>query len=407
MPPPRPAPSFGPADPTSSRRAAGGPTRGAAGAPLAFPPRRMPYRLLRPLLFSLPAETAHGLAAAALDAALAARPARDAARAALAVDHPALRVTRWGIDFPNPVGLAAGFDKSGEHFNALGALGFGFVEIGTVTAHAQPGNPHPRLFRLPADGALLNRLGFNNPGAEAVARRLGRTPIEPVLGINLGKSKVTPLEEAAGDYLRSLELLEPFAALPGGERLLPQHPRSAHAPGRRPASRAPPRPARARRGAGRRARRPSPPRPPQDRPGPHRRAGGGGGVDREGGGDRRGDRHQHHRLARGAADAARPGGGAGRGGDQRPPPARPRDGGGLSRVARDAGEPPGGGRGRDLRRAATPGSASAPAPRWCSCTPASCTAAPPWCGRSTAGCSASCAGRASAPLEEAVGSAHP
>ncbi|HEX7242973.1 MAG TPA: quinone-dependent dihydroorotate dehydrogenase, partial [Longimicrobiaceae bacterium] len=164
-----------------------------------------------PLLFSLPAETAHGLAAAALDAALAARPARDAARAALAVDHPALRVTRWGIDFPNPVGLAAGFDKSGEHFNALGALGFGFVEIGTVTAHAQPGNPHPRLFRLPADGALLNRLGFNNPGAEAVARRLGRTPIEPVLGINLGKSKVTPLEAAAGDYLRSLELLEPFA----------------------------------------------------------------------------------------------------------------------------------------------------------------------------------------------------
>ncbi|MDP9349252.1 MAG: quinone-dependent dihydroorotate dehydrogenase, partial [Gemmatimonadota bacterium] len=124
---------------------------------------------------------------------------------------PALRVSRWGIDFPNPVGLAAGFDKSGASFNALGALGFGFVEIGTVTAHAQPGNPTPRLFRLPADGALLNRLGFNNPGAEAVAEHLRGTPVEPVLGINLGKSKVTPLEEATTDYLRSLELLERYA----------------------------------------------------------------------------------------------------------------------------------------------------------------------------------------------------
>jgi dihydroorotate dehydrogenase len=171
----------------------------------------LPYDLLRPLLFSLPAERAHTLASAAMNAALGTRPARDMARAALAVDDPALATTRWGIRFPNPVGLAAGFDKSGAHFNALGALGFGFVEIGTVTALAQPGNPQPRLFRLPADGALVNRLGFNNPGAEAVARRLARTPIEPVLGINLGKSKATPLTEATGDYLRSLELLEPFA----------------------------------------------------------------------------------------------------------------------------------------------------------------------------------------------------
>ncbi|MBV9775349.1 MAG: quinone-dependent dihydroorotate dehydrogenase [Gemmatimonadetes bacterium] len=171
----------------------------------------MLYPLLRPLLFRLPAESAHGLTTGALDAALATRPARAAARALLAVDDPALRVTRWGIPFPNPVGLAAGFDKSGAHFNALGALGFGFVEIGTVTALAQPGNPRPRLFRLPEDGALLNRLGFNNPGAEAVARRLRDTPIEPVLGINLGKSKVTPLEEATADYLRGLELLEEYA----------------------------------------------------------------------------------------------------------------------------------------------------------------------------------------------------
>ncbi|HEX2092295.1 MAG TPA: quinone-dependent dihydroorotate dehydrogenase [Longimicrobiaceae bacterium] len=171
----------------------------------------MPYRFLRPLLFGLPAETVHTLATGVLDATLGSRAARDAARAVLAANDPALRVTRWGITFPNPVGLAAGYDKSGAYFNALGALGFGFVEIGTVTALAQPGNPPPRLFRLPRDEALLNRLGFNSPGAEAVARRLRHTPIEPVLGINLGKSRATPLEEAVGDYLRSLELLEPFA----------------------------------------------------------------------------------------------------------------------------------------------------------------------------------------------------
>ncbi|MEW5931818.1 MAG: quinone-dependent dihydroorotate dehydrogenase [Gemmatimonadota bacterium] len=171
----------------------------------------MLYDLFRPLLFTLPAETAHAVATGAMDAALGTRAARDAARAVLGVEDPALAVTRWGIRFPNPVGLAAGFDKSGAYFNALGALGFGFVEIGTVTALAQPGNPRPRLFRLPEDGALLNRLGFNNPGAEAVARRLARTAVEPVLGINLGKSKATPLEEATGDYLRSLELLERYA----------------------------------------------------------------------------------------------------------------------------------------------------------------------------------------------------
>jgi dihydroorotate dehydrogenase len=171
----------------------------------------LPYRLLRPFLFQVPAETAHQLAAGALDAAMLTPPARALSRAWLDVRDPALAVERFGIRFPNPVGLAAGFDKSGEHFNALGALGFGFVEIGTVTAHAQPGNPAPRLFRLPDDRALLNRMGFNNPGAAAVAARLRRTRIEPVLGINLGKSKVTPLEDATADYLRSLELLEPYA----------------------------------------------------------------------------------------------------------------------------------------------------------------------------------------------------
>jgi len=169
------------------------------------------YDLLRPFLFGLPAERAHHVGSGLLDLALAPSPVRSLVRSAAAVHDPALAIERFGIRFPNPVGLAAGFDKTGELFNALGALGFGFVEIGTVTALAQPGNPRPRLFRLPDDRALLNRMGFNNPGAEAVAARLRATRIEPVLGINLGKSKATPLEDAAGDYLRSLELLEPFA----------------------------------------------------------------------------------------------------------------------------------------------------------------------------------------------------
>jgi dihydroorotate dehydrogenase len=170
------------------------------------------YDAIRPLLFTLPAEQAHHLGTTALNAALLAPPARDVARSLFHVSDPALAVERFGIRFPNPVGLAAGFDKSGAWFNALGALGFGAIEIGTVTALAQPGNPQPRLFRLPADRALLNRMGFNNPGAEAVAARLARTRIEPVLGINIGKSKAAALEDAAADYLRSLELLEPFAA---------------------------------------------------------------------------------------------------------------------------------------------------------------------------------------------------
>ncbi|MDQ3556655.1 MAG: quinone-dependent dihydroorotate dehydrogenase [Gemmatimonadota bacterium] len=171
----------------------------------------MSYRLLRPLLFRLPAEAAHHLGGRAMRAALATARARAAARRIFEVTSPALRSELWGISFTNPVGLAAGFDKTGELFNALGALGFGFIEIGTVTALAQPGNPAPRLFRLPTDRALLNRMGFNNPGAEAFARRLAAGSIEPVLGVNLGKSRMTPLAEAEGDYLRSLELLERWA----------------------------------------------------------------------------------------------------------------------------------------------------------------------------------------------------
>ena len=125
-----------------------------------------------------------------------------------------LQINRFGLTFPNPVGLAAGFDKNALAAPAWPALGFGFTEVGSVTARAQPGNPKPRLFRLPEDEALINRLGFNNSGAAAVAARLEalRREDRPTpLGVNLGKSKVTPLDDAPGDYLASLEKLWPYA----------------------------------------------------------------------------------------------------------------------------------------------------------------------------------------------------
>jgi dihydroorotate dehydrogenase len=118
----------------------------------------------------------------------------------------------FGLRFPHPIGLAAGFDKNARAIPALAALGFGFVEIGTITQLAQPGNPRPRLFRLPSDQALINRMGFNNDGADAIAKRLARQPEATVpLGISLGKSKVTPLEDAVADYLASLDRLYPWA----------------------------------------------------------------------------------------------------------------------------------------------------------------------------------------------------
>ncbi|QYN21022.1 quinone-dependent dihydroorotate dehydrogenase [Amycolatopsis sp. DSM 110486] len=121
-------------------------------------------------------------------------------------------VTVLGLRFPNRVGLAAGMDKNGRALTAWPALGFGFVEVGTVTRHAQPGNPKPRLFSLPESDAVINRMGFNNDGAEALARRLAAQgkPRVP-LGISIGKSKVTPLDEAVADYRFSLRVLHPYA----------------------------------------------------------------------------------------------------------------------------------------------------------------------------------------------------
>jgi dihydroorotate dehydrogenase len=126
------------------------------------------------------------------------------------------KVAAFGIDFEGPFGLAAGFDKNAVAIRALGDLGFSHVEIGTVTALAQPGNDRPRLFRLPSDRALINRMGFNNEGAHAVAARLGALRAKhgqqlPVIGVNIGKSKVTPVEQAADDYRTSAKLLAPFA----------------------------------------------------------------------------------------------------------------------------------------------------------------------------------------------------
>ena len=108
-----------------------------------------------------------------------------------------------GLSFQNPVGLAAGFDKDGTSFPQMAALGFGFIELGTVTPRPQPGNPQPRLFRLPADNALINRMGFNNQGADALAQRLQQIPKPSglLLGGNIGKNKITPNEQAADDYL--------------------------------------------------------------------------------------------------------------------------------------------------------------------------------------------------------------
>jgi dihydroorotate dehydrogenase len=165
----------------------------------------MLYRsLLRPLLFKLPPETAHEFALHALSLGLGTEALRSVVAANMG--RPLFgELRRFGLDFKNPIGLAAGFDKNGVVAAQLAALGFGFIEVGTVTRLAQAGNPRPRLFRLPLDCALVNRQGFNNEGAEALARRLERTRPHCVLGINIGKSRAVPIEEAAEDYLASFE----------------------------------------------------------------------------------------------------------------------------------------------------------------------------------------------------------
>jgi dihydroorotate dehydrogenase len=171
----------------------------------------MLYRLLlRPLLFKLPPETAHEFALHALALGLGAEAMRRAASRRFA--RPLFgELRRFGLSFRNPVGLAAGFDKNGAAARELAALGFGFVEVGTVTHMAQPGNPRPRLFRLPLDRALVNRQGFNNEGAAALAARLERFRPVCVLGVNIGKSRAVSIEDATADYLASFEAVFPHA----------------------------------------------------------------------------------------------------------------------------------------------------------------------------------------------------
>lgn len=169
---------------------------------------------IRPRLFKRNAEEIHGLTLRALGWASRHEFVCDAMESLLGA--PSLPVDLLGLHFLNPIGLAAGMDKLGEAVPAWAAMGFGFTEIGGVTWHAQPGNPPPRLFRAIADEAIVNRMGFNNEGAEALAetlnhwRTLGRWPKHPV-GINLGKSKITPLEDAAADYANSFRVLRDLA----------------------------------------------------------------------------------------------------------------------------------------------------------------------------------------------------
>ena len=170
------------------------------------------YAALRRALFTVPPERIHTLVFAALRAATATDPARRQLRRALAPHDPILASTVFGVSFPGPLGLAAGFDKDGLGLHTWGPLGFGYAEVGTVTAQAQPGNPQPRLFRLPADRGLLNRMGFNNHGAGQLALRLARHHPDVPIGVNIGKSKATPPERAVDDYRSSARLLGPLAA---------------------------------------------------------------------------------------------------------------------------------------------------------------------------------------------------
>ena len=164
------------------------------------------YSLARPFLFHLDAEQAHGLGLKSLEAAY-----RTGLNPLLSSKPAPLKTRAFGIEFPNPVGCAAGLDKNGEHIDALLSLGFGFVEIGTVTPRPQLGNPKPRMFRLPEYNAVINRLGFNNGGVDALVRNVQKARRHGILGINIGKNKDTPNEKAADDYVYCMERVYPLA----------------------------------------------------------------------------------------------------------------------------------------------------------------------------------------------------
>jgi dihydroorotate dehydrogenase len=163
------------------------------------------YEMARKVLFSVDPETAHELSMESLRLGHRLGATRILCRAH---NQP---VTCMGLEFPNPVGVAPGLDKNGDYFEALGGLGFGFVEIGTVTPRPQPGNPKPRVFRLTDAQAMINRLGFNNKGVDHLVRRVKNHQFKGILGINIGKNFDTPIENAADDYLHCLEKVYPYA----------------------------------------------------------------------------------------------------------------------------------------------------------------------------------------------------
>ncbi len=164
----------------------------------------MLYSLARPMLFSLSPERAHELTLSLL---------KSAHKIGLARQHIAPKpVTCMGIEFPNPVGLAAGLDKNGAFIDALAAMGFGFIEIGTITPRPQAGNPQPRLFRIPEAKAIINRMGFNNDGVDQLIENVKSSKFKGILGINIGKNADTPVENAVDDYLICLEKVYHYAS---------------------------------------------------------------------------------------------------------------------------------------------------------------------------------------------------
>lgn len=173
----------------------------------------MLYDLARPVLFRFDAEKVHEMALRRLEGAGRSERLTKILRSRYFMEDPRLAQELWGVRFPNPVGIAAGFDKNARLVDTLPHLGFGFVEIGTVTSEAQAGNPKPRMFRLPKDRALINRLGFNNDGADIVSSRLAKSgPFMVPVGINIGKARKVPNAEATADYVKTFEKLFPYGS---------------------------------------------------------------------------------------------------------------------------------------------------------------------------------------------------
>lgn len=163
--------------------------------------------VIRPFLFKMAPEKAHSFVVKTMKTGFKVPLVKSLVKGLTKVEDPILKRNVFGIEFPNPVGIAAGFDKTAEMYEELSALGFGFIEIGTITPKPQPGNPQPRMFRLPKDKGLINRMGFNNHGVEDAIKNLKNKPSNLIVGGNIGKNKVTPNEEAVNDYLFCFDAL--------------------------------------------------------------------------------------------------------------------------------------------------------------------------------------------------------